>query len=79
MPMMFEVLQGDVFDKDGSKLVVFKLRVETTSGDTRVLVHYVEGDSVRIRQAAEFARMIGAGLDDGSIANVNRPADFGAF
>ena len=74
--MMFEVLQGDVFDRAGTKLVVFKLRIEVAGDMTRMLVHFVEDDEVRIRPAEMFMQMIAKGLESGDLTNINRPADF---
>lgn len=76
---MFEVLAGDVFDRGGEKLTVFKIRIESMGEATRVLVHFVEGSDVRIRPAEAFTALLREGLADGSITNVNRPADFGGF
>ena len=54
---MFEILAGDVFDRGGEKLTVFKIRVESMGELTNVLVHFVEGSEVRIRPVEAFTEM----------------------
>ncbi|CAN5836200.1 hypothetical protein BH24DEI2_BH24DEI2_15920 [soil metagenome] len=73
---MFEILVGDVFTVDGNLLAVFKLRVGVVGDRVDMFVHFTYRDEVKLRPAAEFCGWLGAGLDNGTVKNLNREADF---
>lgn len=73
---MFEILAGDLFSVDDDLLTVFKLRVGVVGNQVRTYVHFSYRGEVKLRPATEFCQWLGAGLEDGSVTNLNRAADF---
>lgn len=73
---MFEILVGDVFTVDGEMLTVFKLRVGVVGEQVRTYVHFTYRGEVKLRPAPEFCGWLGAGLENGTVKNINREADF---
>lgn len=73
---MFEILTGDVFEIKGQLLTVFKIRIAVVGDVINTHVHYTYSDEVKIKLVNDFCTMIAQGLNDGSLNNINRPADF---
>ena len=73
---MFEILAGDVFVVDGDLLTVFKLRVGVVGDRVDTFVHFSYRGKVKLRPAEKFCGWLGAGLENGTVKNLNREADF---
>lgn len=69
-------MAGDVFKVDGKLLAIIKLRIGIVGERVNTFVHYSYQDDVKLKTAEAFCAWLAEGLENGSIENINREADF---
>jgi len=73
---MFELLAGDVFTVDGDLLTISKLRIGVVGDRVNTFIHYSFQNEIKLKIADQFCAWLSEGLENGSIKNINREADF---